>query len=288
MGSMLEISPRTPWVDALHGYVRPYWNELLEGDWAEGVANTRLTIPEMQGWILQMYPFIHAFPKFLAEALTKVEDDYSRGFLIDNIRVEKAHAEHWIWMGTGFGLDRQSMIDLAEGNQPILRDVQSLSDWLWHVNTKGSLAEAVAATSFAIEGMAGDIAKKVVSGFEAYRGTPGVDMKPKTYKWFREHAVYDDQHPVIALEIVKKYAVTEKLQSKVMIASKRSVQLLHHALMTSYQAYSVSDEVMGDVNSGEQYATQQRRNDRRNDVKATGFPERRFGERRGRACRNVA
>ena len=90
MGSRLEISPRPPWVDALHGYVRPYWDELLEGDWAEGVANTRLTIPEMQGWILQIYPFIHAFPKFLAEALTNVEDDFSRGFLIDNIRVEKA------------------------------------------------------------------------------------------------------------------------------------------------------------------------------------------------------
>ena len=288
MGSMLEISPRTEWVDALHGYVRPYWNELLEGDWAEGVANTRLTIPEMQGWILQMYPFIHAFPKFLAEALTKVEDDYSRGFLIDNIRVEKAHAEHWIWMGNGFGLERQSMIDLAEGNKPILRDVQSLSDWLWHINTKGSLAEAVAATSFAIEGMAGDIAKKVLGGFEAYRDTPGVEMKPKTYKWFREHAVYDDQHPAIALEIVKKYAVTEKLQSKVMVASKRSVQLLHHALMTSFQAYSVSGATMGYDSAGEQRAARQRRNDRRNDAQATGFPERRVGERRGRTCRNVA
>jgi len=135
--------------------------------------------------------------------------------------------------------------------------------------------------------MAGDIAKKVLGGFEAYRDTPGVEMKPKTYKWFREHAVYDDQHPAIALEIVKKYAVTEKLQSKVMVASKRSVQLLHHALMTSFQAYSVS-ETMGYDNAGEQHAAQQRRNDRRNDAKVTGFPERRFGERRGRTCRNVA
>jgi len=52
----------------------------------------------MRGWILQVYPFIHAFPKFLAEGLIKVEDDYSRSFLIDNIRVEKRHAEHWIWI----------------------------------------------------------------------------------------------------------------------------------------------------------------------------------------------
>ena len=288
MGSMLEISPNPVWVDALHGYIKPYWDELLEGDWAEGVANTRLTIPEMQGWILQLYPFIHTFPKFLAEALTKVEDDYSRGFLIDNIRVEKAHAEHWIWMGEGFGVSRAEMLDLAEGNKPILRDVQSLTDWLWYINTKGSLAEAVGATSFAIEGIAGDIARKVTEGFEAYRDTPGVDMKPKTYKWFREHAHYDDEHPVIALEIVKKYAISEKLQTKVMLAAKRSVQLLHNALMTSFKAYSFKGDEAGDPEV--QKHSMIRRGDRRNSVesKAFGFPERRFGERRGRVQKVVA
>lgn len=288
MGSMLEISPHPVWVDALHGYIKPYWNELLEGDWAEGVANTRLTIPEMRGWILQLYPFIHTFPKFLAEALTKVEDDYSRGFLIDNIRVEKAHAEHWIWMGEGFGVSRAEMLDLAEGTRPILRDVQSLTDWLWYINTKGSLAEAVGATSFAIEGLAGDIARKVTAGFEAYRGTPGVDMKPKTYKWFREHAHYDDEHPVIALEIVKKYAISEKMQTKVMLAAKRSVQLLHNALMTSYMAYSFKDDETGDPDV--QKHSMIRRGDRRNPAgsKAVSFPERRFGERRGRLQKVVA
>jgi len=69
-----------------------------------------------------------------------VEDDESRSFLIDNIRVEKAHAEHWIWMGKGFGLDKEDMLALAEGNRPVLRDVQSLTDWLWYINTKGTMA----------------------------------------------------------------------------------------------------------------------------------------------------
>lgn len=287
MQPIRQISPGAPWVDALHGYIQPYWDELLDGDWVEGIANTRLTVPEMKGWMLQMYPFIHAFPKFLAEALTNVEDEYSREFLIDNIRVEKTHAEHWIWMGNGFGLERQEMIDLAEGNKPILRDVQSLTDWLWHINTKGSLAEAIAATSFAIEGLAGHIAKKTANGLEAYRDMPGVEMKPKTYKWVREHALYDEDHPIVALEIVKRYALTESVQSKVMVAAKRSVQLLHNALMTSYQAYSVKGEtaVFDDLS---EKRTAKRRADRRNAAKATGFPERRFGERRGRMLRAVA
>jgi len=286
MGSTHEVRPQPKWIDALHGYLEPYRQEAFNCEWTAGVANTTLTIPEMQGWILQIYPFIHAFPKFLAEALIKAEDDYSRAFFIDNIRVEKVHAEHWIWMGEGFGLQRQDMIDLADGNKPILRDVQSLTDWLWYINTKGSLAEAVAATSYAIEGMTGDLARTVIDGFDAYRGHDGVDMNPKTYKWMREHVHYDDEHPIIALEVIKKYAVTESLKTKAMIAAKRSIQLLHNALMTSYQAYTVNN------GSGAGIDTDKRKSDRRAEraqaAISTGFPERRFGERRGRTIRSVA
>src|SRR6185369_17519321 len=261
------------------------WDDLLQGDWCEGVANTRLTVPEMRGWILQTYPFIHAFPKFLAEGLIKVEDDYSRSFLIYNSRVEKAHAEHWIWMGQGFGLTRQEMLDAADGTRPVLRDVQSLTDWLWYINTKGSMAEAVAATSFAIEGVAGDIARKVVLGFEAYKDKPGVQMGPKTYKWFREHAHYDDEHPKIAMEIVKRYATTERMQTKVMLAAKRSVQLLNNALTTGYKAYSVADETVvpeSELRAGDKRA------ERRKGQLMLAFPERRFSDRRGRPLRAVA
>ena len=284
MGSMNEVSS-SHWVESLNGYVKPYWDDLLQGDWCEGVANTRLTVPEMRGWILQVYPFIHAFPKFLAEGLIKVEDDYSRSFLIDNIRVEKAHAEHWIWMGMGFGLTRQEMLDAADGTRPILRDVQSLTDWIWYINTKGSMAEAIAATSFAIEGIAGDIARKVVKGFEAYRGMPGVQMGQKTYKWFREHAHYDDEHPKIAMEIVKRYATTERMQTKVMLAAKRSVQLLQNALETGYKAYSVSDAPVvpqSELRAGDKRA------ERRKGQLLLAFPERRFSDRRGRQHRAVA
>ena len=45
MGSMHELSPHPQWVDSLHGYVKPYWDELLQGEWAEGVASTRLPAP---------------------------------------------------------------------------------------------------------------------------------------------------------------------------------------------------------------------------------------------------
>ena len=282
MGSMLDLSPHPVWIDSLHGYVKPYWDDIVDGEWARKITTSEMTVPEMQGWIMQIYPFIHAFPKFLAEALIKVEDDYSRSFLIDNIRVEKAHAEHWLWMGMGFGLKREDMLSLAEGNRPVLRDVQSLTDWLWYINTKGSLAEAVAATSFAIEGVTGDAARRVAEGFEGYRGKSGVDMGPKTYKWMREHVNYDDDHPKIALEIVKNYATTERMQTKVMIAAKRSLQLMNQALLTAYSAYSVAKSKESEV------VENKRADDRRGTQKYVAFPDRRFSDRRGRRVGKVA
>lgn len=282
MGASEPSAVRLAWVDSLHAYVKPYWDHLLDGPWAEGVATGKLTLPEMQGWMLQIYPFIHAFPKFLAEALIKVEDDYSRSFFINNIRVEKGHAEHWLWMGEGFGVRREAMLELADGTKPLLRDVQSLTDWLWHVNTKGSLAEAVAATSFAIEGIAGDIARKVTDGFKYYKDEPGVDLSSKTYRWMREHAHYDDEHPKIALEIVQRYATTERMQTRVMLAAKRSIQMLDHALVTSYQAFSEASI------PGEHVERDLRASDRRKSQVVLAFPDRRFRERRGLQARIAA
>lgn len=286
MGNMRLSSAHDSWVDSLHEFVRPYWDEVLNGSWAESVANRRLTVPEMRGWILHLYPFIHAFPKFLAEALIKVEDEYSRTFLINNIRVEKAHADHWLAMGEGFGIPREEMLALADGRKPVLRDVQSLTDWLWYINTKGTLAEAVAATSFAIEGLTGDLSRKTINGFLAYEGDPGVSMTRASSRWMREHAHYDDDHPVIALEVVKTYAVTEKVQHKVMLAARRSVQLLGLALDTSYRAYSPAKEDAA-------VATERRRGpDRRathaqDGVSALPFPDRRLRDRRGYAASRV-
>lgn len=280
MGSMYEISSHPAWVKTMQTFLKPYWDGLLQGEFAESAAHTRLSVDELRGWILHMYPFIHTFPKFLAEALIKVEDDESRAFLIDNIRVEKTHAQHWLWMADGFGVPRQMLLDLATGDQPVLRDVQSLTDWLWYINTKGSLAEAVAATSFAIEGVTGDLTRKTLNGFLAYGDFPGVVMDQRASRWMRSHARYDDEHPKIALEVIKRYATNERLQQRAMLAAKRSLQLLDLAMTTSYRAYSKA------LPSAETIA-EQRVADRRRTAQAIAFPERRFGERRGKMVASI-
>ena len=153
--------------------------------------------------------------------------------------------------------------------------MQSLNDWLWYINTKGSLAEAAAATSFAIEGMAGDIARKVTAGFQHYRDESVVDLSPKTYRWMRQHAHYDDEHPTIALDIVQRYATTDALRTRAMLAAQRSLQLLDNALITAYQAYSETRRVNLQVV------------ERRTHEVAIQFPDRRLEQRRVPSSRTV-
>ena len=264
------------WIETLKRYVQPEWNELVAGEWATNLINGTWSTDAIRGWCLQLYPFVHAFPKFLAEALIKVEDEYSRSFLIDNIRVEKSHAEHWLWMGEGFGIPRSEMMALAEGERPLLRDVQSLSDWVWYINAKGSLAEAVGATSFAIEGATGDLTRALLNAFESYGSREGVNMNPRTTKWFRNHAKYDDEHPRIALEIVARSAQTERARMKVMAAARRSLQLLNLALLTASREYSYSRQIRSAIPNGKEPRT----GDRRRSEQLIAFPERRIVDRR--------
>lgn len=275
MGATERLVFEPTWIENMRAYVRPYWNGLVMGDLVSRAAAGRLSLEEMRGWMLQMYPVIHAFPKFLAEALIKVEDDFSRSFFIDNIRVERAHATHWMQMAEGFGIERKALLELAEGDRPVLRDVQSLTDWLWYVNCKGSLPEAVAATSFAIEGAIGDISKRVVEGFHFYDGCDGVSLNSRTYKWFREHAHYDDQHPKVALQIVERYAQTPRAQTRAMFAAKRSLQLLEQALLAATYSYTPIRS------SAPPSPAEQRQAERRARIITIDFPERRFRERRG-------
>jgi hypothetical protein len=103
----------------------------------------------------------------------------------------------------------------------------------------------------------------------------------------REHAHYDDEHPVIALEVVKQYATTERLQQKVMLAARRSVQLLGLALETSYRAYTPAPEADEATGTVVRFPGDRRAADRRVSAVAIGFPERRLRDRRGYLERRV-
>lgn len=229
---MKGFTPDPAWIVGMKRSIEPAWNAILECKLVQGASTGTLPMRQMRAWLLQLYPFIETFPKWIALNIAKSADPVSRGFMIDNIRVEKRHAEQWVHMAQGFGIDPAELYSV----DPI-PEVDAMTHWLWSINTRGTLAEGVGATNFAIEGVTQGISKLTVKGFPFYDGREGVRLDKKAYWWMEAHARYDDLHPVQALEIIKRYAVTKEDQEKVTFATKRSLEYMLMALEACYARF---------------------------------------------------
>jgi len=223
------FTPHPAWILDMNRRLEPYRNAILESRLVREASAGTLPVRKMRTWIIQLYPFIETFPKWIALNITKTHDARSRGYMIDNVRVEKRHAEQWVYMAQGFGIDPYVLYSV----QP-LPEVEALTHWLWSINTRGSLAEAVGATNYSVEGVTQDIAKSTVKGFPRYDRLEGVHLDKKAYWWMEAHGRYDDLHPLQALEVMKIYATTKELQEKVNFATQRSFEYFLMALEACY------------------------------------------------------
>lgn len=226
------FTPDPTWVMQLKEQVSPCWQAVLETPLVQEAASGTLSLEQMRAWLIQLYPFIETFPKWIALNIAKTQDPVSRAFMIDNVRVEKRHAEQWVHMAEGFGIDSEELFTV----RPIPQ-VEALTHWLWSINTQGSLAEAVAATNYAIEGVTHDISSTVVKGFPKYEGRDGLRLTKKTYSWMEAHAAYDDLHPIQALHVMKLYTTTQDQEDKVIFAAKRSLEYMLMALNACYTEF---------------------------------------------------
>jgi pyrroloquinoline quinone (PQQ) biosynthesis protein C len=224
-----KFTPNPHWISELNEYIESYRRAILECRLVQQASAGTLSLKQMRAWMIQLYPFIETFPKYIALNIAKAQDPFSRGILIDNVRVEKRHAEQWAYMAEGFGINPYELYTV----QP-LPEVDALTHWLWSINTQGTLAEAVGANTYAIEGVTQGIAELTIKGFPRYDGMGGIRLDKKAYWWMKAHAHYDDLHPVEALEIIKLYATTNDLQEKVKFATRRSLEYLLMALEACY------------------------------------------------------
>jgi len=227
-----KLTSHPAWILDLRQHIEPTWNAILKCRLLQEASAGTLSLPQMRAWLTQLYPFIETFPKWIALNIPKTQDAISRGFLIDNIRVEKRHAEQWVYMAEGFGIKRADLYTVEP-----LPEIDALTHWLWSINTQGTLAEAVGATNYAIEGITQEIAKVTVKGFPHYEGVDGIHLERKAYWWMEAHAKYDDLHPQQALEIMKMYATTKELQDKVTFVTRRSLEYMLMGFETCYTQF---------------------------------------------------
>ncbi len=136
-----------------------------------------------------------------------------------NIRVELNHADYWVnWCAA----HEVTLEDLHD--QRVAPELHALSHWCWQTSSSDSLAVAMAATNYAIEGRPAN--GRPWSAPAVYAEAFPEETRKKAMKWLKMHAQYDDAHPWEALEIICT-----------LVGSKPSVQLqaeLRQAVTKSY------------------------------------------------------
>lgn len=160
-----------------------------------------LPAASMRHFLAGVWPVIEQFPQYMAMNLLKVEigsrgHEMARKYLIRNIRVEQNHGEYWIDWAQAHGVTRAELVSRWRSGF-----VDALSHWCWHTCERDTLAMAMAATNYAIEGVTGEWAARVCAAQKYENGFPP-ELRKKAMKWLRVHAQYDDMHPWEALEII--------------------------------------------------------------------------------------
>lgn len=236
---MIRLTSHPEWVNEFLEFIAPYKDRVVNNRIFEDINTTRLSGNQFQGAMINFYPLIESFPKYMALSLSKVPAGNSvwsrktRFWLITNMNQERLHTEWWKQMARGFGIASEAL------QQEIYPppEMDAINNYLWRICTYGSLAEAISAANFAIEGATGEWTQKTRAGFERYCNVPSFEVNDKTLEWVTAHASYDDKHPYEALEIIKAYAVTREEQQKVKQAAKRSLEYYSLALDTCYKIF---------------------------------------------------
>lgn len=236
---MIRITSHPDWVGAFLRHLKPYKRKVVDNRLFKDISSGKLTVEQFRGALVNFYPLIENFPRYMALNLAKVPaggspwNKKTRFWLIRNINQERLHTGWWRDFAHGFGVSR-SVLD-EEIHPPAKMD--AINNYLWRVSTHDSLAEGISAVNYAVEGPTGEWTKAVVDGIKKYRGVKGTHITEKTLEWVSAHAAYDDRHPDEALEIIKAFATTKESRDRVTYAASRSLEYYSLALDACYQMF---------------------------------------------------
>ena len=228
---MIATTPHPEWLQETLNFLEPLERRVTDHQLFKDFREGRLSISHIQKTLINFYPLIETFPKYLALNLTKVPpasegSNIARHWLIKNINQERLHSDWWKNLAAGFGVPTPRLDH--EIAPPAGMD--AINNYLWRVCTHGSLAEAMAACNYSIEGPTGVWTKSIQSAFQIYEKEPNLKINKKTLEWITAHARYDDRHPVEALEIIKLFTKSKVDQRKVQRAAERALQYYELAL----------------------------------------------------------
>jgi len=181
----------------------------------------------IQNFLVAFYPIIRDFPQWLQVLLDR-SPEMGREFFTDNIRVERRHDAMWRAMGDGFKVPKKRF----QEPEPMVAPVRTFHTYLTEMCRGAEFGVAVSATNYAVEGVAQKISEKALRGL-----AKNEKIGPRGRWWLEEHAKYDDEHPIHALEIIKDCVKRGPDQPRsVTDAALKSLALMRTAMEASYHA----------------------------------------------------
>ncbi|MBJ9975630.1 iron-containing redox enzyme family protein [Pseudomonas sp. S75] len=175
---------------------------VVEHEIYQRLSDGTLSHQTVRQYLIGGWPVVEQFSLYMAHNLTKTRygrhpgEDMARRWLMRNIRVELNHADHWVKWCRAHDV---SLLDLQAQDVP--PELEGLNDWCWRVCATESLAIAMAATNYAIEGATGEWSARVYPDTPYAQGFLERGDKA-AMRWLKLHAQYDDEHPWEALEII--------------------------------------------------------------------------------------
>lgn len=201
-GALTSLSSYPSWAQDIVAECADVKEKCASHELFQLMREAKLDHNSTANFLIGIWPVVERFPAYMALSLLKTRfgrsraDDLARRWLVRNIRVEQNHAEYWLKWAEGEGIERE---DVLHRQAPL--GTQTLANWLEEVCTRDNLAASIAASNYAVEGVAGEWAKLVYES-KVYQDSFPDSERKATLRWLELHAAYDDVHPWEALEIV--------------------------------------------------------------------------------------
>ena len=222
----VQVTPHPTWVAELDATLEPHRQAILDTPVIVDASENQLVDGQIQNFLVAFYPIIRDFPQWLQVLLDR-SPSMGKAFFTDNIRVERRHDAMWRAMGDGFNVHKKRF----QEPEPMLPEVKKFHAYLTEMCRNAEFGQAVSATNYAVEGVAQKISEKALRGL-----AKNERIGPRGRWWLEEHAKYDDEHPIHALEIIKDCVRRGESAPSVTEAAKMSLLLMKDAMVAAYAA----------------------------------------------------
>lgn len=230
----IEITTHPDWAQKFWDNLVPIKDKVVHHPYFKDIQTGKLPIELGQKGLIDFYPLVENFPKYMALNLAKTKRGIpghteAKYWLIQNLKVEQNHADWWHSWANGFNVTDEQLINAKPGAV-----MDAINNYLWNINTYGSLAEGIAASNLAVEWATGEWTINILDGVRSYSKQGIVNISDRVLDWLNAHATYDDKHPYEAMELIKMTAHTDEDKEKAFEAAKRSLEYYVKALDDCY------------------------------------------------------